>query len=56
MKLSKNTGLDKYSGYGIGFDAFSQFLLMIGEWGKNAVIFSVDNSSSKHTDKIEKIL
>ena len=52
MKLTKNADLDKneQSGYGTtGFDACSQFSLEIGEWGKNVVIFSVDNSSSRHT-------
>ena len=40
-------------GYGIGFDACSQFSLPTGEWGKN-VIFNVDNSSSKYKDNRKK--
>ena len=40
MKLTTNADPDKYrhSGYGVGFDARSQLLLPIGEWGK-IVIF-----------------
>ena len=47
MKLSKNTDLDKYgySGFGIGFEARSQFSWPHGSWSKNVVIFGVDNSS-----------
>ena len=47
IKLTKNSDSDKYkhSGYGIRFDALSQFWLWNGEWGKNVVIFGVGNSS-----------
>ena len=46
VKLTKSSDLEKfgYSGYGIRFDARSQFLLLIGQWGKIVVIFGVDNS------------
>ena len=56
MKLTKNVDPDKYgySGYGIGFDAPSQFLWSDSEWGKN-VIFGV-NSSSKHADNRKKVI
>ena len=52
MKLTKIVDSDKYrySGYGIEFDASSQFSLSISEWGKNVVIFVVEDSSSKPTD------
>ena len=43
------------SGYGIRFDACSQFLFSNDEQGKNVVIFGVDNSSSTHTDNKKKI-
>ena len=56
FKLTKNPDPDKYryNGYGIGFDARSQFLLSNSEWGKNDVIFGVDNSSSVHDDNRKK--
>ena len=56
VKLTKNTDTDKhgYSGYGTGFNASSQFLLPSGEWGKNVVIFSVDNSLSLYADDRKK--
>ena len=56
FKLTKNADPDKYryNGYGIGFDARSQFLLSNSEWGKNDVIFGVDNSSSVHGDNRKK--
>ena len=55
-KLNKNPDLDKcfYLGYGIGFDSRSIFLIIIS-WGKNVVIFGVNNSSSVHTDNNKKI-
>ena len=56
MKLTKNADPDKYgySGYGIGFDARSQFLWSCSEWGKKVVIFGVDNSSSVPVDNKKK--
>ena len=55
VKVTKNAEPSKYGyiGYGIGYDACSQSLLLIGEYGKN-VIFGVDNSSSRHNDNREK--
>ena len=52
VKLTKNADLDKYgySGYGIGFNARSQFSWLNDQWGKNATIFGVGNSSSLHID------
>ena len=48
MKLIKNANPNKYgySSYGIGFDARSQFSLPDGSWGKNVIIFGVNNSFS----------
>ena len=56
IKLTKNSDSDKYkhSGYGIRFDALSQFRLWNGEWGKNVVIFGVGNSSYMHADNRAK--
>ena len=57
MKLTKNVDPDKYrySGYCAGFDARSQLSWSDGSWGKNAVIFGVDNSYSVHVDNKTKI-
>ena len=56
MKLNKNADSNKngYSGYGIGFDACSQFSLL-NEWGKNVVNLVADNSLSVDTDNRKKI-
>lgn len=56
VKLTKNDDLDKYeySGFGIAFDARSQFLWLDGRWGKNFVIFGVDMSSSVHVENKKK--
>ena len=50
--LTKNAYPSKYSfsGYGIGFDSCSLFLLSNYDWGKNTVICGVYNSSSVHID------
>ena len=58
MKLTKNTDSDAYvySGYGIGFDARSQFLWSDGSWGKNVVIVGADMSSSVHIDNKKRYL
>ena len=55
-KLTKNVDPKKYrcSGYGIGFDAHSQFSLSNSEWVKN-VIFAYDNSFSFHADNRKNI-
>ena len=52
MKLTKNADLDKYkySGYSLGFDSHSQFSLPDGTYGKNAIIFGADMTSSVHVD------
>ena len=56
VKLTKNAGRDKYGykDYGIGFDVCSQFSLQDCSWGKNIIIFRVDNSSSVHVDNKNK--
>ena len=45
MKLTKKADPDKYgySGYNIVFDARSNFSTN-GEWGRNVIIFSVNNT------------
>ena len=52
MKLTKNADLDKYkySGYSLGFDSRSQFSLPDGTYGKKAIIFGADMTSSVHVD------
>ena len=56
VKLAKNADPDKYvySGYGIGFDSCSFFLIPNFDWGKNVIIFGVDMSSSVHIDNKKK--
>ena len=56
MKLTKNADPDKYGykDYGIGFDACSQFSFPDGSWGKDVIIFGVDNSFSVHVDNNKK--
>ena len=51
MTLTKSADPDKYgySDNGIGFDAPSNYSIN-GEYGKNAIILSVDNSISVHAD------
>ena len=58
MKLTKKTDPDRYgySGYGIGFDARSQFSSQSeASWGKNVIIFGAGMTSSVHTDNKIKI-
>ena len=52
VKLTKNADLDKYkySGYSIGFDLRSEFLLSDGSIGKNVIIVGDEMSSSVHID------
>ena len=38
------------SRYGIGFDSRSYYLIANVNWGKNVIVFDVDNSSSAHAD------
>ena len=58
IKLTKNTTAFvkyKYPGYGTAFDAFGSFLLSNGSgFGKNAIIFGGDMSSSEHIDNRKK--
>ena len=52
--MTKNADVDKYrySGFNIGFNACSSFSLRNGSsFGKNVIIFGVDNSSSMNIDK-----
>ena len=57
VKLAKNADPDKYfySGYSIGFDSHSLFTYQDIDWGKNVVIYRVDNGSSVYVNKREKI-
>lgn len=57
-KLNKNAELDKYgySVYSIGFDSRSFVLLPNNEWGKDVVIFGVDNNLSTPIDNRKNIL
>ena len=56
VTLTNNVDIDKYgySGYGIGFDRKSSFLLPGGGIGQNVIIFGVDMSSSVHVDNKKK--
>ena len=57
VMLTKDADQDKYSysGYGIRFDFRSTFSFWNFDWGKNFVIFIIDNSSSAHIDNKKKI-
>ena len=57
VKSTKNADPEKYEygGYGIRFDARSQFSWADDSWCKNLVIFGVDNSSSVHVDNKKRI-
>ena len=56
-KLTTNDDPSKYgySGYGIEFDARSQFPCLESDLDKN-VIFAVDDSSSMHVDNKKRYL
>ena len=56
LKLTKNAHLDKYkySGYGIGVDSRSYYLLSNNTATRNAIIFGADMNSSVHIDNKEK--
>ena len=56
MELTKKFDPNKYgcSDFDIGFYTWSQFLWSDGSWGKNVIIFRVDNSSSVHVEKKNK--
>ena len=53
MKLIKNADLDKYkySGYSIGFDSRSNYLLPYNTTRRNVIIFGADMNSSVHIGK-----
>ena len=53
VKLTKNVDIDKYSGYGIGFDRNTSFSVG-NEIGKNVIILGVDMSSSTKIDNRKK--
>ena len=52
VKLTKNVDVHKYkySGYGIGFDSCSEFLITDGSYGKNVIIFRANMTSSVDVD------
>ena len=56
IRLTKNLDPDKYkfSGYIVGFDSRSKFLLTDGSVEKNIIIFWADISSSVHIDNKSK--
>ena len=57
VKLVKNVDIDKYkySGYGIGFDRNGTFSVGNG-FGKNAIMFAVEISSSVDVDNKKKYI
>ena len=56
VNLTKNAEPDKYfySGYGIEFDSGLLFAYPGFHWGKNVVVFGVENNSSVRLDNNEK--
>ena len=57
IKLPKNADPDKYSysGYAVGFDVRSTFLLTDDSgFGKNVTIYEVDKSFSRYADNRKK--
>ena len=56
VKLTKNANPDKYSysGYGIGFNLQLHFLVSNFGFGRNIIIFGVDNGSSTRVDNRKK--
>ena len=56
IKLTKKANPNKYfySRYEIGFDSRSLFSIPIFDWGKNAIIFGVDMSSSVHDNNVNR--
>ena len=56
VSLTKNPDQDKYkySGYGVGFDCRSEFLLTDQSMGKNVIIFGADMTSSENIDNKNK--
>ena len=54
ITLTKNADIDKYSGYGIGFDIKTSFSFPGSGSGQNVLIFGADMSSSVHVDNKKK--
>ena len=56
VKITTNADPNKYSfsGYGIGFDSHSHFLIPNFDLGKNVIIFGVDMSSSVRANNENK--
>ena len=54
VTLTENADIDKYSGYGIGFDIRSSFSFTTGGFGQNVLIFGADIGTSIHTDNKKK--
>ena len=54
--MTKNTDTDKYKyrDHGIGFDSIATFTNPDGSAGKNAIIFGVDMTNSKHANNKTK--
>ena len=46
--------IDRYSGYGIGFDRRGSFSFPGGGFGQNVIIFGADMNSSIHFDNKRK--
>ena len=53
VKLPENSDLDKYkyTSYGIGFESRSEFLFTDESFGKNAIVFGADMSSTVNGGK-----
>ena len=56
LKLTKNANCNEwsYSGYEIWLDSHSIFPIPNFDWGKNAVLFGIDMSSSVHANSKNK--
>ena len=50
VELTKTLGINKYFGYGIGFDSKGSFSHPSGGYGKNVIIFGANLSSSVHAN------
>ena len=50
VRLTKISDLDKYTGYGIGFDSGAEFLFTDRNFGKNVIMFGANMSSYLHVD------
>ena len=58
VSLTKNADIVnyKYSGYGIGFDRHGEFSFGSRGFGRNAIIFGIDLSSSVHVNNKKIII